>query len=181
MISISELIQLQNITIKDHSTLVHLIEHIYPPAYSYLWKNEDCIFYFEKFFSLSNLKKELAEKKSEYYFVYYNARLIGILRIQFDKPLKSKPEKLGCYIHRIYLAEEAQGKGIAHALYNWVEQKAILKGNDLIWLKAMDSKVQALHFYKKQGFSKSHEAHLDFEPLYDHLRGMIVLYKFINV
>ena len=100
-----------------------------------------------------------------------------MLRVHFNKPLTTKSEMSGCYLHRIYLGEEAQGKGIANELMNWVEQKAKLKGNDLIWLEAMDTQEQALRFYKKQGFMNSHKAYLDFEPLLDHYRGMDVLYK----
>lgn len=179
MIPINDSLKLKPIALEDHSKLLQLIQRIYPPAYRYLWNHEDCGFYFDRFYSLSNLKKELDETEAEYYFVYYNTNLVGILRILFDKTLKSMPEKSGCYLNRIYLSEEAQGQGIANELFKWVEQKAKLKGNDLIWLEAMDSKPQALKFYIKQGLTKSHKAYLDFKPLNAHLRGMEVLYKLI--
>lgn len=177
MISISEFIQLQSISINDQSKLMALMQRIYPPAYKYIWKNENCDFYFERFYSENNLQIELNEKNAEYYFVSFKDNLVGILRIHFNKVLKSMPEKSACYINRIYLAEEAQGKGIANELFKWVEQKANQKGIGIIWLEAMDSKAQALQFYQKQGFLKSHEAHLNFEPLVDLYRGMVVLYK----
>lgn len=179
MIQVTDSIRLKPISIEEHSILFQLIEHIYPPAYRYLWINEDCSFYFNKFYSIDNLKKELAEIKSEYYFVYHDVNLVGILRIHFDKALKTIPEKSGCYLNRIYLSEEVQGKGIANELFKWVEQEALKKGNELIWLEAMDSKAQAIKFYLKQGLIKSHKAYLDFEPLHKHLRGMDVLYKLI--
>ena len=179
MIVVTDSITLQSILIKDHSKLWHLIQGIYPPAYRYLWKNEDCTFYFNKFYSLDHLQNELAETHAGYYFVNYNTSLVGILRVNFDKALKTKPEKSGCYLNRIYLSEEVQGQGIGHELIRWVEQQAKLKGNELIWLEAMDSKEQALQFYMKQGFSKSHKAYLDFEPLHEHLRGMDVLVKLL--
>ena len=90
------------------------------------------------------------------------------------------PEKSACYLNRIYLSEEVQGKGIAKKLMEWVEKKAKLKGNEIIWLEAMNSKEQALKFYAKHGFSKSHKAYLDFEPLLERFRGMDVLYKELN-
>lgn len=179
MIQVTDAIKLMPISFEDHFVLLRLIKNIYPPAYSYLWKNEDCHFYFNRFYSSDNLKKELAEKESEYYFVYHDVNLVGILRIHFDKALKTMPEKSGCYLNRIYLSEEVQGKGIANELFKWVEQQALKKGNELIWLEAMDSKAQALKFYLKQGLIKSHKAYLDFEPLHEHLRGMDVLYKLI--
>lgn len=177
MIIISEYVQLQSITIEDHVKLVSLMKRIYPPAYKQMWRNEECDFYFDRFYSFENLKKELGEPEAEYYFVHSKNHLVGILRLHFNNPLKSMPEKSACYLNRIYLSEQAQGKGIAKELMKWVEQKAKLKGNELIWLEAMDTKEQALRFYTKQGFSKSHKAYLDFESLIDHFRGMDVLYK----
>ena len=180
MISISELIQLQPITINEQSKLMALMERIYPPAYMYMWTNKDCNFYFEHFYNLNNLKKELTEAESEYYFVIYKSQLVGILKIHFNKPLKSMPNKSGCYLNRIYLSEETQGKGIANELMQWVEQKAKLKGNELIWLEAMDSKVQAIRFYQKQGFKKSHKTSLPFKLLLEQYRGMLVFYKVLH-
>lgn len=180
MIVISDSIQLQPISVKDHFKLLELAKQIYPPAYKHMWNNDDCEFYFEKFYSLDNLKKELAEAKSEYYFVHHNDSLVGFLRILFNKALKTKPETLACYLHRIYLSEDVQGKGIGQKLIYWVEQRAKSKGNELIWLEAMDTQEQALQFYKKLGFSNSHKAYLDFEPLRDRFRGMDVLFKVLN-
>ena len=177
MVSISEFIQLQSITIKDHSKLVSLMNRIYPPAYNYIWTNKDCNFYFERFYNLNNFKNELAEKEAEYYFVYYETKLTGILRVHFNKALKTMPKKSGCYVNRIYLSEETQGKGIGLKLMNWVEQRAKANENDLIWLEAMDSKKQALQFYSKLGFTKSHKERLDFEPLLVDFREMIVFFK----
>lgn len=179
MMIISESVQLQSITIEDHTRLMSLMKSIYPPAYKQMWRNEDCNFYFNRFYSFENLKKELAEPEAEYYFVHSGNRLVGILRLHFNKPLKSIPEKSACYFSRIYLSEEVHGKGIANELMKWVERKARLNGNELIWLEAMDTKEQALRFYAKHGFSKSHKAYLDFEPLLDHFRGMDVLYKIL--
>ena len=180
MISISDFVHLQPITINDHLELVSLMKRIYPSAYKQMWKNEDCSFYFEHFYNLDNLRKELEETESEYYFIYYNANLVGILRVHYDKPMKTKPGLSGCYLNRIYLGEEAQGKGIAKELMTWVEQKARLRGNKVIWLEAMDTQDQALKFYKKHGFKKSHKAYLDFAPLRDAYRGMEVFYKLLN-
>jgi GNAT superfamily N-acetyltransferase len=180
MIVISDAIQLKLISVRDHSKLLELVKQIYPPAYKHMWKNDDCGFYFEKFYSLDNLNKELAEAESEYYFIYYKTHLDGILRMHFNKALKTKPETSACYLHRIYLSEDAQGKGIGQKLLSWVEQRAKSKGDELLWLEAMDTQQQALRFYKKQGFTESHKAYLDFEPLRDRFRGMDVLFKVLN-
>lgn len=180
MIIISKSIQLISITLEDQPQLMALMECIYPPAYKHLWKNQDCSFYLNHFYSFQNLKDELSEKDSDYYFVTYNSTPIGIYRLQYNQTLGDIPEITATYLHRIYLAQEAHGKGIAKQLLDWTENHIKQKENHLIWLKAMDTQQQALRFYEKQGFSKINTTALDFELLHKNLRGMTILHKIIN-
>lgn len=179
MIIISNTIKLQNISIEDQPKLIKLIEVVYPPTYKHIWKNEDCNWYVNKFFNLTNLRDELLEKDAEYYFVIYNSINVGIIRIHYNKPYHVLPEKKATYLHRIYLGEEAQGKGVAKQLFNWVETLAKQKGSELVWLKAMDTQQQALRFYEKQGFTISGTTCLNFELLHKPFRGMKLLHKIL--
>lgn len=175
MINLSDNIQLEVVTANKHSKLVSLIQRIYPPVYKHLWKNEDCSFYINKFYNPEQLLKELLEKDAEYYFIIYNTKTVGICRIQFNKSLKDN--KRATYINRIYLGIEAQGKGVAKQVFNWIEKCALKNNNKLLWLKVMDTQNQALNFYKKQGFNISGTTTLDFDLLHKHLRGMYIMSK----
>ncbi|MBT8245064.1 GNAT family N-acetyltransferase [Winogradskyella sp.] len=179
MISISDSIQLKTITIKDHSKLVLLLQRIYPPAYKHLWLNEDCSFYFNKFYSKENLEIELSNQNAEYYFVLYNSNRVGILRFVHHTPFEDLPRRKSTYLNRIYLGKEAQGKGVAQQLFSWTEHCVKQNGGDLIWLKVMDSQKQALRFYKKQGYKQGEPTNLDFELIHPSLRGMYTMYKLI--
>ena len=178
-IKLSDNLQLQPINLNDQLKLMSLLHRIYPPVYKHLWKNEDCSFYFEKFFNPDNLHKELSIKDADYHFVVYNLKTVGILRVQYNKQFLDLPDKSSAYIHRIYLGEEAQGKGVAKQLFEWIEERASINGNDLLWLKVMDTQQQALRFYQKEGFVISGTTKLKFELLKDHLRGMYLMYKLI--
>ena len=180
MINISDLIQLQNIEITHQPELKLLMKRIYPPAYKSFWSNEDCSWYLNKMYDIENFSLEFSEQNSHYYFIIYNSKKVGILRLQHDKPLVDFPDKKATYLHRIYLGEEAQGKGVAKQIMDWTESSAKLKGSELIWLKAMDTQLQALRFYEKHGFSISNTTVLDFELIHKHLRGMNILYKFLD-
>jgi GNAT superfamily N-acetyltransferase len=180
MISISENIKLQDIKIEDQPKLMKLLSLIYPPAYKHLWVNEDCGFYLNKFYSIANLKLELADPNAAYYFVIYKAKLVGIFRFSYNKPYKDFPEKQSVYLNRIYLGEEAQGKGVAQQLLNWCENKAKEKGYSLIWLEAMDTQKQALRFYEKQGYNHGTPTQLDFESMHHDFRGMYTMYKLLT-
>ena len=180
MISISDNIKLQEIKIEDQPKSMKLLELIYPPAYKHLWVNEDCSFYLNKFYSIENLELELSDPNAAYYFVIYNSKLVGIFRFIYNKVLKDFPEKQSTYLNRIYLGEEAQGKGVAQQLFNWIENRVKEKGNTLIWLKAMDSQKQALRFYEKQSYNYGTNTQLDFELIHSNLRGMHTMYKLLT-
>ena len=180
MISISDHIKLQEIKIEDQPKLMELLKLIYPPAYKHLWANEDCSFYLNKFYSIKNLELELSDQNAAYYFVIYNANLVGIIRFIYNNVFKGFPKKQSTYINRIYLGKEAQGKGVAKQLFYWIENRVKQKGNTLIWLKAMDSQKQALRFYEKQGYNYGTKTHLDFELIHSNLRGMHMMYKLLT-
>ena len=175
MTNLNKNLQLETITIDSHSKLVTLIQRIYPPAYKHLWKNEDCSFYINTFYNLEQLQKELLEKDAEYYFVIYKDKPVGICRIQFSEPLNAN--KKATYIHRIYLGIEAQGKGVAKTIFNWIETRAKANNTNLLWLKAMNTQEQALKFYTKQGFQISGKTSLNFDLLHKPLRGMLIMTK----
>lgn len=175
MITLNKNIQLEHITIYSQSRLLSLIQRIYPTVYKHLWKNEDCSFYINKFYNPKQLQKELLEKDSEYYFIIYNNKTVGICRIQFNKPLNVN--KTEVYINRIYLGSEAQGKGVAKTIFNWIEIRAKEKKCELLWLKVMDTQKQAIKFYTKQDFKVNSKTSLDFNLLHKPLRGMYIMTK----
>ncbi len=180
MCFISDHISLQNIKLKDQPKLMELMEHIYPPAYKHLWANEDCNFYLNKCYSFKNLEVELAQSNAAYYFVNYNAKRVGIFRVVYNKVYSGFPEMKATYINRIYLGKEAQGKGVAKALFKWLENEAKKNKNILLWLEAMDTQKQAIRFYEKQNFKYGEATQLDFKLMHPHLRGMYSMYKVIT-
>lgn len=177
MIQISDTIQLEFITLKDHLKLMALMQKIYPPAYKHLWINENTDWYLDYSFNINNLKAELTNNNSGYYFVLYNQNEAGILRLAHREPLLEFPEISATYIHRIYLSGKLQGKGVGSQLLEWSQKQALEHNSKLIWLKAMDTQVQALRFYNKQGFKTINTFTLDFELIHQHLRGMVTMYK----
>ncbi|HMB99737.1 MAG TPA: GNAT family N-acetyltransferase [Flavobacteriaceae bacterium] len=177
MINISEHIQLQDILIHDQAKLEKLVDRVYKPVYKHLWKNENYHWYINRFYSKENLEKELNEPESEYYFVIYKSQDVGILRIDYNRPLIGYKKESHVYLHRIYLGTEAQGQGIGKALFDWVEQRAKEKGKSSIWLKAMDTQEQALRFYAKLGYENIGKTYLNFEQINRAFNGMIIFWK----
>ncbi|MFT6335048.1 MAG: GNAT superfamily N-acetyltransferase [Halioglobus sp.] len=176
---ISDQIQLAEIKISDYQELYNLMSRIYPGAYQYLWE-DDCSWYLNHIYSIEAVTKDIDEVQSLFYFVIVEGKKIGILRIQLDKPYPDQPELRATRLHRIYLAEEIQGKGVSKLLMQYVIDIAKENGSELLWLDCMDTKHQALKYYEKNGFKKGTLSFLDFELLIDKYRGIYLMCKVLK-
>ena len=175
-IQVSTSIILQKISLINHGELTGLMREIYPPMYHHLWEDKG-EWYLKELYSKENFKKELLEENQEYYFVLYNEENIGILRLISNVDFNGIPEEKSIMLHRIYLHPKTQGKGLGKELLNWIENRSKEKKKETLWLKAMDTQEQALHFYQKNGFSTIKKTTLEFTLLHKHLRGMYVMTK----
>lgn len=179
MITITEHIQLKEISDKDSESLFSLMKEVYTAAYSHFWKDSGT-WYLNTQYSRENLIKELKENNTAYYFVVFKNEIVGNFRVLWNQELNGFEGKKSVKLHRIYLHAKTQGNGIGKALLNWLENQAIKKQYELIWLDAMNEKPQAFEFYKKRGYQYNSHCFLDFDLLYDELRKMSQLYKILS-
>lgn len=176
MITISQELKLQPILALDYKKLYNLMNAIYTPAYSHFWKDQGK-WYLDSQYSKKNIKKELLNTKSDYYFIIFNDEIIGNLRIIWDEKLTNLTEEKQVKLHRLYLHPKTQGNGIGKKIISWLKNEATKKGYKIIWLDAMNKKPQAFEFYKKLGFNYFSHTILDFNLLFDEVRKMSQLYK----
>ena len=176
MIKLTEQVSLQNITTADSTKLYHLMEEVYPLAYSHFWKDKGD-WYINAQYSNEHILKEISEENTEYYFILFKDEIVGNFRIIWDEKLEGLSEEKQVKLHRIYLHKKTQGNGIGKKLVSWLEQKAIKKGYNAIWLDAMDKQPQAFQFYKKLGFVYHSHTFLPYDLLYKEVRKMSQVYK----
>ena len=170
MIKVLKNIELKNIELHDAGRLNKLMHQIYTPVYQHLWQDKGQ-WYLERFFGAEQLKIELAQAASPYYFVFFKNDLIGILRVQHLKST-DKPQLNITKLHRLYLAPDLHNLGLGKALLDFTIQQAKLQGLQQVFLEVMDSQEQALNFYKKNGFELDHPFRLTFSKMHRHYRGM---------
>ena len=176
MIQISENIQLKEILISDSTLLFGLMKEIYPQAYNHFW-TDNGDWYVNSQYSKENILKELSVENADYYFVVFNDEIVGNLRIIWDEKLTGLSEEKQVKLHRIYLHQKTQGKGIGKQLLFWLEEKAIKKGYKTIWLDAMNEQPQAFQFYKKLGYIYHSHTFLPYDLLHDEVKKMSQVYK----
>ncbi|MDP5106653.1 MAG: GNAT family N-acetyltransferase [Polaribacter sp.] len=176
MITISENIQLMPILASDSETLFRLMKEVYPLAYSHFWVDKGDWYVYSQY-SKENILKELSVENAAYYFVLYNDEIIGNFRFVWDEKLAGLSEEKQVKLHRIYLHQKTQGKGIGKKLLSWLEEKAKQKGYKIIWLDTMDEQPQAFEFYKKMGYTYHSHTFLPFDLLHKEVRKMSQVFK----
>ncbi|MBO6495571.1 MAG: GNAT family N-acetyltransferase [Roseivirga sp.] len=108
--------------------------------------------YLEKAFNTDQLRSELSNPESFFYFVKEEDKILGYLKLntktaQTDQVLDSSLE-----IERIYLAQEAQGKGIGKLLMDFSIAEAKRRNLLCLWLGVWEKNEKAIAFYKSYGF-----------------------------
>lgn len=180
MIKVSENISLKKIFSSDLEALSKLMKEIYPPAYSHFW-SDNGDWYVNEQYSKTNILKELLEEKSNYYFVLFNEEIIGNFRIIWDEKLEGLSQEKQIKLHRLYLHQNTQGKGIGKKLLTWLEYEAKQKNYQVIWLDAMNAQEQAFQFYKKLGYNYHSHVFLPFNLMHVEVRKMCQVFKEINL
>jgi GNAT superfamily N-acetyltransferase len=176
MISITNQISLKEITQQDSTSLFQLMKVVYTKAYSYLWE-EQGEWYLNLNWTPSQISKELSDPNASYYFVLVENEAKGILRFVRDAEFKDKKDLKSLKLHRLYLDDSIHGIGVGKHIMTWVEQYAKVNKFHGVWLEAMDTKVQALEFYKRCGYKITSNFRLDFKRMHPKYRGMHNMYK----
>jgi GNAT superfamily N-acetyltransferase len=166
-------IQLKRVSPEDAPILASLARAIYRQHYLHLWETGGADWYLhEHAYAAMVLQNELEDEMQPCWFILEKERKIGYLklRIQEDDALE---------LERIYLYAAAAGKGIGHQLILFAEEQARLHHKTMITLKAMDSSVNAIRFYQKNGFMITGDVRLPFPLMKPQYRGMVILSRYL--
>ncbi|PQB03010.1 GNAT family N-acetyltransferase [Polaribacter filamentus] len=176
MIILSENIQLKPVLSADSIALFKLMKEVYPLAYSHFWLDKGD-WYVDSQYSTAHILKELSAENAEYYFVIYKDEIVGNFRFVWDEKLLGLSEEKQVKLHRIYLHQKTQGKGIGKEILAWLDEKVQQKGYEIIWLDAMDAQPKAFQFYKNRGYTYHSHTFLPFNLMLEEVRKMSQLYK----
>lgn len=163
---------------EDQPVLYKLMQRIYPPSYKNYWEDKGN-WYVNDLYTIENVQKELSEENTEYFFVVLDENIIGILRIVYGVDMYHNKDKNYVKLHRLYLDQTIQNRGVGKQLMLWLMDKVKAEGYPKMWLDAMEKQPQALHFYKKMGFEIVDKVFLDFPMMFPEYRGMFKMVKVV--
>lgn len=102
--------------------------------------------YISTAFAPEQLKAELLNPDSEFYFAKNDEQVIGYLKINLSK------EEQSLEIERIYIYEHYHGKGVAQQLMELAFERARQTNFERAWLGVWEHNPKAIRFYTKYGF-----------------------------
>lgn len=110
--------------------------------------------YLDDRFSEKQIKKELKEDHSIFYFVVYDANIIGYLKLNHGYAQTEQMGDKALEIERIYLLPEFYGLKIGSLMLTRTEEITRQLNLRTIWLGVWEKNIDAIRFYEKHGFKK---------------------------
>lgn len=110
--------------------------------------------YFESAYNLPELTKELANRNSEFYFIFYNHHLAGYLKLNVGNGQSEKMGDKTLEVERIYIRKNFKRLGLGGKLIDFSLERARNLNKKTIWLGVWEHNEGAKIFYEKKGFSQ---------------------------
>ncbi|MCP2034497.1 ribosomal protein S18 acetylase RimI-like enzyme [Planomicrobium sp. HSC-17F08] len=108
--------------------------------------------YLERAYNLEQLKRELANPSSHFYFVLYDQQVAGYLKINTGDAQSEEMGEESLEVERIYVKKAFQKHGLGKQLLNKAMEMALELNKSKIWLGVWEENDNAIAFYQKKGF-----------------------------
>lgn len=133
---------------------------------------ENMTLYLAEAFGEERLTRELQNPNSTFYFVQESGsdQIAGFCKINFG-PAQSEPVEDAIELERIYVLEDAQGKGYGKAMMQKAIEMGRAAGVSYLWLGVWEKNEAAIAFYEQFGYERfgQHIYHLGNDPQLDYL------------
>ena len=144
--------KIKKCTLDDLEQLQNIAIETYNETYSHLNTPENMHDYLENAFSTAQLKQELENISSTFFFLLENNVLAGYLKLNVDDAQTQRGMEDELEIERIYVKQNFQDKGLGRILLN----KGMEVAKDLqkknVWLGVWNKNKSAINFHKNMGF-----------------------------
>lgn len=146
-------IQFRKCTLEDLLILSTLAKTTFVAAFGAQNTKEDMAAYVQEAFTLEQVKTELVNPYSIFYFVQEGQEIIGYLKLNMETA-QSEPIENGLEVERIYLLATYQGKGIGQLMMDQAFEVAKHLKKTRLWLGVWGKNYGAVRFYERNGLKK---------------------------
>ncbi|RAL24107.1 GNAT family N-acetyltransferase [Thermoflavimicrobium daqui] len=164
-------IHIRKCNIEDLSALQELAYQTFEATFRDLTSPSNMNAYLKKAFNKEQVKKELLNPSSTFFFLYVNNQLAGYIKMNVNDAQTDVVDSNSLEIERIYIRKEYQGMGLGKILINKAIKIAKNTGKTLVWLGVWEKNLEAIAFYKKMGFKErgTHPFYMGDEELSDYI------------
>ena len=138
--------------INDLQRLQRLGIQCFREAYEPVQAPEQFQKYIDQAFDESQLRTELQNPESEFYFLKIGEEYAGFLKINTGAAQTEQMPDDHLEVERIYLLKNFYGQGLGRKLMDKAIEIARGKGKQKIWLGVWEENPKAIDFYKHLGF-----------------------------
>jgi diamine N-acetyltransferase len=146
------IIEIKKVTLEDVEELQKISRETFFETFAGENTAKDMQNYLEENFSRDNLKNELTNPDSKFYFAIVNNIVTGYLKVNSGPAQTELKDDNALEIERIYVLKEYHGKHVGQALYKQALKVAEQKKSCYVWLGVWEKNLRAINFYRKNGF-----------------------------
>ena len=146
-------VTLDSISIPSLSKLVQLSVQTFEETFGHHNTKENMAWYFKIKMNSQQLKKELQHPNSDFYWILFQKKIIGYLKLNFDDAQTEIVNQGDSFeIERIYILSNFQRKGFGEDVLSKAISLGKNKGYSFLWLGVWEQNENAIAFYTKKGF-----------------------------
>lgn len=137
-------------TVADAPALAELGASTFTATFGHLYRPDDLEIFLQNH-SPPNWEKELADPAFEVRVAEMDGEMVGYVKLG-PPHLPFEPRGEAAELRQLYVVEEMKGQGVAHALIEWVIDRARRRRADHLYLSVFTDNHRARRFYEKFGF-----------------------------
>lgn len=145
-------LETKEVTINELEQLQQIGRQTFAETFSSGNNQENMRKYLEEKFSIHQLKSELSDEHSDFYFAVLDGMVAGYLKINLGPSQTEIKDEEALEIERIYVLKDFQGKKVGQFLYEKTVEIARRKKVKYVWLGVWEENLKAINFYRKNGF-----------------------------
>src|ERR1700741_471313 len=136
-------VSLQKALLSDIPVISDLARQIWEKHYVPIIGREQVKYMLKAMYSSKSLGEQIEKKKHIFYMVYQDNKCVGFVSI-------SSPDKKNYFLHKIYLLQNEQNKGLGTAVFKLILKE--MHSPESIRLTVNRLNYKSINFYFKNGF-----------------------------
>ena len=164
-------IALKKAALNDIMALKEICTNAYARNFHHHWNENGLEWYLEKEFGDERLKADLANCNLAYFFIMYDEKPIGFVKIRVNAEFNGKQNE-AAELEKIYVLPEFKGMGLGKSALAEIIKTLKLQGKKILFLCVIDTNANAIAFYNKLGFNFHSTTQLELPYFKEELKGM---------